>query len=58
MQLDSEDQRKLLLEIINNVPMQGDYVGIKKAMVAFDELVEAVKTASIHAKPDSEKRDA
>lgn len=52
MILDSEEQRKLLLEIINNVPMQGDYAGIKKLLVTFDELAIAVRTASIQEKPE------
>ena len=47
MKLDSEEQRKLLLEIIDSVPMQGDYAGLKKAMVAVDGLISAVQTAEI-----------
>lgn len=48
MILDSEEQRRELLEIINSVPIQGDYKGLKQALVKIDSLVEAIATAEVN----------
>ena len=47
MILDSEDQRKIILNALMNVPIQGDYQGIVSMMPAFTGVVEAVKQAEV-----------
>jgi hypothetical protein len=47
MILDSEEQRQMLLEIINTVPIQGDYAGIKQTLPKMDALVEAIQMAEV-----------
>lgn len=47
MIIDSEDQRALMLKIINTVQMTGTVLEIKQALVEVDKLISAVTSASI-----------
>jgi len=48
MILDNEDQRSILVEIINAVPIQGDYSGVSALIPKLTALLDAVKTAGVN----------
>lgn len=50
MILDSEDQRALMLKIINTVQMTGTVQEIKQALVEVDKLISAVTSAQLEKK--------
>ena len=49
MQLDNEEQRKLLLQIINCVPINGTYPQAKQTVELIDKLIQDIQKAEICA---------
>ena len=49
MKLDSEEQRGLLLNVLQSTTIQGDYRGIKEALPKLIALEEAITTATVEA---------
>jgi len=47
MILDSEEQRKFILQALTTVPIQADYPGLCEMFPKLQATVEAVKTAKI-----------
>lgn len=47
MQLDNEDQRTTLVQLITNIPLQGNLQAMAQNVQALGALLEAVKNAKI-----------
>lgn len=53
MILDNEEQREMLVQVIDNLPLQGSVSDLNRTLVKFNELRNAVVTADIEARPDT-----
>jgi hypothetical protein len=47
MILDSNEQKDIILQAINSMPIQGDFMGIREQMPKFEAVYDAVLTAKI-----------
>lgn len=47
MQLDNEDQRTTLVQLITNIPLQGNLQAMAQNVQALGALLEAVRNASV-----------
>lgn len=56
MILDNEEQRQMLTDIINAVPIQGDYKGIVQMIPKIAALLEAVQTAKVEVANGSDEQ--
>lgn len=47
MIVDSEEQRRIILNALLSAPIQGDYVGISQEMPKITAIIEAVRSAKV-----------
>lgn len=50
MKLDNEDQRKLLIQIVSNTQLTGNFTQMKQSVPIIENLISAIKDAEIENK--------